>query len=191
MTDDPLAAVLSAAQAQDAARIRLARAVHDARAAGHGWAELGRVLGMSRQAVFKRFADPHEQPPVELPERPVAELADLGEQVVADLEAGRVAALRERMSAVAAGVLTEETLRSVWTSLVNHSGAPERVQVLAVERYDRGRTRLAPDDKVAGAVVVSVDVQCARVRWEARVALDAEDRIAGLLLLPFGDVGPF
>lgn len=191
MTGDPLAEVLAAAQEQDAARIRLARAVRDARAAGHGWADLGRVLGMSRQAVFKRFGGPTDEPPGELAARPAASLAAAGELVVADLAAGRFADLAGRMSPVAAGVLTEDVLRSVWTGLVAHSGEPERVQAHGVERYDRDRTPVDPAGAVAGSVVVSVDVRCPRARWEARVALDGADRVTGVLLLPHGDVGPF
>lgn len=191
MTDDRLAEVLAAAQAQDAARIRLARAVRDARAEGHSWADLGRVLGMSRQAVFKRFGAPTDEPPGELDLRPARSLAAAGEQVVHDLQAGRFAELHARMSPVAAGVLTAGTLRAVWAGLVAHSGDPESVQAAGVERFDRDRTPVDTDGAVAGAVVVSVDVRCPGARWEARVALDGEDRISGVLLLPHGDVGPF
>lgn len=55
--DDPLDIVRRAAAAEGAARQLLHQSVGSARAAGHSWAAIGTVLGMSRQAVQQRFGD--------------------------------------------------------------------------------------------------------------------------------------
>jgi len=52
-----LANVRSADEAARAAYEQLDKAVHLARIAGHTWAELGEVLGITRQAVQQRFGE--------------------------------------------------------------------------------------------------------------------------------------
>jgi hypothetical protein len=47
--------VAVAAAAHDCCRRQLVDAVHAARAGDASWAEIGNVLGVSRQAVFQRF----------------------------------------------------------------------------------------------------------------------------------------
>ncbi len=47
---------------------QLAATVARARESGHTWAEIGQILGTSRQAAFQRFgrpADPRTGPPME------------------------------------------------------------------------------------------------------------------------------
>jgi hypothetical protein len=41
----------------DHARLRYAEAVRDARAAGFSWGGIGRVLGVSKQSLHRRFGD--------------------------------------------------------------------------------------------------------------------------------------
>ena len=55
-TPTPLTAVTDAGQLAPAAAGALRRAVDEARAAGHSWAEIGAALGITRQAAFQRFA---------------------------------------------------------------------------------------------------------------------------------------
>ena len=50
--------IIQAKQAVDLARARLEDAVHAARAQGRSWNEIGTLLGMSRQAAFKRYGRP-------------------------------------------------------------------------------------------------------------------------------------
>ena len=58
MTDqsDPLVAVLAASKATTDADQQLHDAVTAARQAGVTWAAIGEVLGITRQAAFKRFS---------------------------------------------------------------------------------------------------------------------------------------
>lgn len=52
---DPLAAILAASKATTDAEQQLHDAVTAARTAGVTWAAIGAVLGITRQAAFKRF----------------------------------------------------------------------------------------------------------------------------------------
>jgi len=57
----PLEAFAEAELAHGHARIRLDDAARAARAAGHSWADLGRALGVSRQAAWERFRHVDEE----------------------------------------------------------------------------------------------------------------------------------
>jgi hypothetical protein len=56
-TDNPLALVRRAADAEESVRDLLHQSVGAARSAGHSWAAIGAELGMSRQAVQQRFGE--------------------------------------------------------------------------------------------------------------------------------------
>ena len=55
-----LAAIGQAQALARSAEEKLAMSVTRAREAGHTWAEIGQVLGTSRQAAFQRFGRPIE-----------------------------------------------------------------------------------------------------------------------------------
>lgn len=184
MAADELARVLAAAQARDAARVELTRAVQSARSAGHSWAELGRLMGMSRQAVFKKFShlddliQPAEEP------RPGPQAVRAAEQVFLDLRDGQVQNLSARLVPAAAEVLTAQVLTETWAQVVAMTGPPSRLDLLALEQ--NGRLVDATAD-VVGAVVVELGLICERGWWRGRVALTGQDLVTGVLILPPGE----
>lgn len=82
--EDDLALLRIPHVANDAARVSLALQVDGARKAGCTWADIGTVLGISRQAAEQRFGKapkavprftaPDRQPPVNSAEPPVLRL---------------------------------------------------------------------------------------------------------------------
>lgn len=181
MPNDALGRVLAAAQGQDAARIELTQAVQAAHASGHSWAEIGRLLGMSRQAVFKRFAHLEDRASESQPSRPGPQVVRAAEQVFEDLRAGRVAQLRARMVAACAEVLTEQAITSTWAQVLALTGAPTRLELMALEQHEDVIDATA---EVTGPVVVEMSLVCPHGVWDGRVALDGDDRIEGVLVLP-------
>lgn len=186
MPTDPLARVLAAAQAQNAARIELSQAVQAARAEGHSWAELGRLLGMSRQAVFKKFTHQEDDMPTTTPTRPVRQAVAVAESVFAELGSGDLDSLRARMPADVADVLTAQVLSETWQQVVRLTGAPTRTELMAVEQD--GDLLDATGD-AAGQVVIELTLVCPEGMWRGRVALDGHDRVLGLLIVPPGEGG--
>jgi uncharacterized protein DUF3887 len=99
-------------------------AVQAARQAGHTWAELGDLLGTTRQAAFQRFGRP-------LDPRTGAPMADAilpgategAASLIADVAAQRWeqarAGFNERMSAA----LSAETLAAAWAQVIGAAGA--------------------------------------------------------------------
>jgi hypothetical protein len=53
----------AASAAFEAAREALRKAVHDALDHGASWSDIGRTLGVSRQAAFERFGPKHVRTP--------------------------------------------------------------------------------------------------------------------------------
>lgn len=54
---EAITALATMRQAVDAATVDAARALHDHPSAGYSWTEIGRELGVSRQAALQRFGD--------------------------------------------------------------------------------------------------------------------------------------
>lgn len=183
-----MARVLAAAQAQVAAGLELSAAVAQARAAGHTWAELGDLLGMSRQAAFKRFG--HVGAPLATGgARTVQDRDEAARAAFADLDAGRIERLRARMSPETADALTAERLRTTWASAVHALGPWQSTELLGIEQGER--THVDPRDRLVGSLVVSLALHHERGAWHGRVAYDAADRLIGLLVLPPGAPAPF
>jgi Protein of unknown function (DUF3887) len=99
-------------------------AVQAARQAGHTWAELGDLLGTTRQAAFQRFGrplDPRTGAPMAdaiLPgatERAAALIADVAEQRWEQARAG----FDQRMSAA----LSVQALAAAWAQVIGAAGA--------------------------------------------------------------------
>lgn len=183
MSADGLDAVVRAAGALARARDDLARAVEDARGGGATWADVGEVLGISRQAAFKRFGRPRDPTDAgTMTPRSTGHVTALTEQVVREIDAGDYDALRARMPDEVAAELTRDTVLGVWRSVVAEIGNLEGFEDTHVELVDR--TRLEPGEAVLGTVVGDTVVRCEAGEVRARVAVDERDRVLGLLLVP-------
>jgi hypothetical protein len=161
---DAIALVQDAARALDEG---MQGAVRRAREAGHTWAEIGQVLGTTRQAAFQRFgrpADPGTGLPPGRPALPGA--AELGGTLFANLAAGRWADVCRDFDEKVASKLDAEGVAALWGRLtamigrLEERGEPVAYQVqdltlvdvrLGFEAGERtGRVSYRPDGKVAG-----------------------------------------
>src|ERR1700744_1012835 len=122
-------ALAAVGQAQARARTaeeERAMSVARARESGHTWAEIGQILGTSRQAAFQRFgrpADPRTGRPME-PFRPDAR--DRAGQLLADLVAGRWADVCAQFGEAVAARLDPPGLAAAWAGGIGMGGRAAR-----------------------------------------------------------------
>ena len=151
----------------------LAAAVDDARDAGHSWAEVGAVLGTSRQAAFQRFGRPRSPrtgQPMELAPQ-LRGAAEAAVEVLAAFFAGDRARVRRDFTPAMAAEVDDERLLSVATEIASTVGAMERLgEPVAV--------------RAGGYTAVDVPVACEAGDLVGRVSFTDGGDVAGLLLLP-------
>jgi hypothetical protein len=182
--EDPLARVRSAATSLHLAERALADAVRRAQAAGHSWAAVGAVLGTSRQAAFKRFGTPRDpRTGGAMVRTGRAGVVETTERVFAALDAGRHDELCAMMPDDVARVLTRDVLLDVWARAVADTGNLVRCRDTAVELPEGEH---APAGELLGTVVGATTLVCEAGEWQGRVALDQDDRLLGLLVVPPG-----
>ncbi len=168
---DALVTVRAARDLRRAAADALGAAVTDARDRGATWAEIGTVLGTSRQAAFQRFSPPRaagaDRAPVAAPRPGAADAAidvlaaffagDLDRvgrdftAAMAELDHGRLTAVRDQVTA------TVGPLVGLGEPFVRRTGA---------------------------LTVVDVPVRCESGDLTGRLAFTDEGGITGLFLLP-------
>jgi hypothetical protein len=149
----------------------LREAVQNARHAGHTWAELGELLGTTRQAAFQRFGrplDPRTGAPMAeemLPgaaERAATLLADITEQRWEQVTSG----FNERM----ARALDARRLAAAWAQVVGTAGAYEGMgEPVAHQAGDY--------------TVVDVPLRFEAAEMTGRVSYDHAGQVAGLYFL--------
>lgn len=188
MSEPELERVLTAAQTQAASRLELMAAVTAARSAGCTWAQLGTVLGMSRQAVFKRFGRDELETPADT-SRTVADLELRARRLFEDLDHDRIDQVRATMPAPVAAVLTADTLRTTWASATSARGAFLCSELLAVEHGSI--STVEPRDLVSCPAVVSLALHHEHGDWHGRVSYDGSDRVLGMLVIVPGAPAPF
>ncbi|HWG15039.1 MAG TPA: DUF3887 domain-containing protein [Streptosporangiaceae bacterium] len=168
-----LAAIGRAQVRAQSAEEELAMSVAQARESGHTWAEIGQVLGTSRQAAFQRFgrpADPRTGRPME-PAVPGA--GDLAGQLFDDLTAGHWAAVCARFGPVVAAQLDPPGLAAAWAQVIGMIGQYER--------------RGTPSVYQAGDhTIVDLPLFFEAGERMGRVSYDRDTRVAGLFFLPRG-----
>ncbi len=175
----PLEAVAEAAAQLARSREQLQEAIDRARADGASWAEVGRVLGTSRQAAFKRFGRPRDprtgQP---MTPRSLDHVPALTEEVLRQVAAGDYAGVRRRMPDDVAAQLTETVVMDAWARVVGLVGSLEEFRDTTVDLGDGGA-----GDEALGVVVGDTTLVCEAGEMRGRVALDPEDHVVGLLLV--------
>lgn len=178
----PLRAVVEAEREARAARAVLREAVTEARSQGHTWAEVGSVLGISRQAAFKRFGGPRDPRTGEtMTAASTADLVALAEHLFARLDAGDYDALRRRMPDDIARVLTRRVVLDAWARAVADTGNLEACRGTRLELPDG--TAVAEGDDVLGSVVARTELVCEAGSWEGQITFDDQRRVAGLLVV--------
>jgi Protein of unknown function (DUF3887) len=149
----------------------LREAVQNARRAGHTWAEIGELLGTTRQAAFQRFGrplDPRTGAPMSdtiLPgaaERAAVLLADVAEQRWAQATVG----FNQRM----AQALDTRGLAAAWARVVGLAGE--------YQGMDEPVAHQAGD-----YTVVDVPLRFEAAEMTGRVSYDRAGQVAGLFFL--------
>jgi hypothetical protein len=167
----PLAAIAFAQGAESAIDAGLQAAVQRAREAGHTWADIGKVLGSSRQAAFQRFArpaDPRTGAPMADSVLPGA--ADRGMVLIANLAAGRWADAH-RDFGENARKFDAGRLATAWARLAGQIGRLEQVGRPVV--YQAG-----------DLTVADIPLSFEAGQRTARIAFDRQGQVAGLHFLP-------
>lgn len=149
-------------------------AVQRAREAGHTWAEVGQVLGMSRQAAFQRFsrpADPRTGEPMSRAMLPDAVVR--GTSLLADLVAGRWADACRDFGDKVAQKLDAEGVALMWARLTGMLGRLERMgEPVAYQAAD--------------LTLVEVQLSFEAAERTARISYDRGGKVVGLFFLPRG-----
>ena len=144
-----------------------------ARESGHTWAEIGQILGTSRQAAFQRFGRPAD-PRTGRPMEPVVpDARDRAGRLLADLVAGRWADVCAQFSDRVAAQLDPPRLAAAWAQVIGLVGR--------YEHHGEPSVYQAGDFTVADTPLF----------FEAgermgRVSYDRDGRVAGLFFLPRG-----
>jgi hypothetical protein len=172
--DAALAPLEAVAMVRSLARVvedGMREAVQQARQAGHTWAEIGELLGTTRQAAFQRFGrplDPRTGVPMAeeiLPgaaERAAVLLADVAEQRFEQVTSG----FDQRM----AKALDARRLAAAWAQVVGAAGAYEGMgEPVAHQAGDY--------------TVVDVPLRFEAAELTGRVSYDRAGQVAGLFFL--------
>lgn len=175
--------VARAAKALQQAERELGSAVATARAQGVTWQQVADVLGVSRQAAFKRFG--HAVDPAtgeQLVPAPTADVAALAEQVFGHVAAGQAQWVRERMTQAAARGLTRRVIKQVWAEVLASYGQLERIEAsghsIDGEPLADGPVPLP----AVGRLVLHLEAgEC----W-AHVLVNRDGRISGMVVRPAG-----
>jgi hypothetical protein len=149
-------------------------AVERARTAGHTWAEVGQVLGISRQAAFQRFGRPVDPRTGQLMAAAMLPgAAERGAALLADLVAGRWAAVGRDFDERVARKLDADRIAVLWARLTGMLGRLERVgEPLAFQAGDR--------------TLVDIPLSFEAAERTARISYDPNGKVAGLNFLPPG-----
>jgi len=168
---DAIALVQGAARAIDDG---MQRAVQRAREAGHTWAEVGQVLGTTRQAAFQRFGRPADSPAGLPPSRPALPgAAERGGALFADMAAGRWADVCRDFDEAVASKLDADGVAARWarlTAMIGH--LEQRGEPVAYQLQD--------------ITVVDVRLEFEAGERTGRVSYRRDGKVAGLFLLPPG-----
>lgn len=109
-------------------------------------------------------------------------LVALTERVFTLLDAGDHPALQELMNEQTARELTRGVVLGTWAQVVAESGNLTGCRETRLEAPDG--TVLDPANATLGLVVGHTTIDCEAGEWWGRVAFDADQRIAGLLVVP-------
>lgn len=148
--------------------------VQQCRDAGHTWQEIGDLLGVTRQAAFQRFGkpiDPRTGAPMDKTVRMTDAAARAIEIATAVLD-GRMDEARRSFNAEVLAAFTDEVRLNGLATVAGLVGAYEGLG--DGEPFVR---------RIGDHTVVDVPLRYEAGEMKARVAFDAEERVAGLFIL--------
>ena len=148
--------------------------VEQSRDAGHTWQEIGDLLGVTRQAAFQRFGkpiDPRTGKPMDKTVHMTA-AAERAVTVVTDVLEGRMDEARPTFNAQVLEAFTDEVRGEALATVAGLVGAFEGFG--DAEPFVR---------RVGDHTVVDIPLRYEAGDMKARVAFDADEKVAGLYIL--------
>ena len=170
-----LAAVRRAQEVDILAGQVLSLCVQQCRDAGHTWQEIGDLLGVTRQAAFQRFGKPID-PRTGQPMDKTVHMTDAAERAVnitTDILEGHMDQVRPSFNAEVLAAFTDEVRGSAMATVAGLVGAFEGFG--QAEPFVR---------RIGDHTVVDIPLRYEAGDMKARVAFDAEEKVAGFFILP-------
>ncbi len=170
-----LGLISTARRTQEIAGQVLELCVQQARDAGHTWQEIGDLLGVTRQAAFQRFGKPID-PRTGKPMDKTVQMTDAAEraaEIVAEVLEGRMDEARKSFNAQVLAAFTDEVRGSGLATVAGMVGAFQGFG--DTEPFVR---------RIGDHTVVDVPLRYEAGEMKARVAFDADEKVAGLFILP-------
>lgn len=166
-----LSTVRTAARLRTLADDALQHCVERARAAGHGWQEIGDTLGTSRQAAFQRFGKPvNPRTGAVMTDHLLPDAARRALEVLEAWQAGRDDELLAQFDDTMRAQLPPERLAQTWPQLAGLVGAYESC----------GDPIVRP---VGEYTAVDIPMEFEGGPMKGRVVFDQAGRICGLFVL--------
>lgn len=148
--------------------------VQQSRDAGHTWQEIGDLLGVTRQAAFQRFGkpiDPRTGEPMDKTVR-MADAAERAVKIVTDVLEGRMDEARASFDAQVLAAFTDKVRGDALATVAGMVGA--------FEGFGEGEPFVR---RIGDHTVVDIPLRYEAGEMKARVAFDAEEKVAGLFIL--------
>lgn len=148
--------------------------VQQSRDAGHTWQEIGDLLGVTRQAAFQRFGKPID-PRTGEPMDKTVRMADAAERAITIVTAvldGRMDEARQSFNAQVMEAFTDEVRGSALATVAGLVGA--------FEGFGEGEPFVR---RIGDHTVVDIPMRYEAGEMKARVAFDADEKVAGLFIL--------
>jgi hypothetical protein len=149
--------------------------VQQCRDAGHTWQEIGDLLGVTRQAVFQRFGkpiDPRTGDPMDKTVH-MTDAAERAVKIVTDVLDGRMDEARQSFNAQVLTAFTDEVRGSALATVAGLVGA--------FEGFGRDEPFVR---RIGDHTVVDIPLRYEAGDMKARVAFDADEKVAGLFVVP-------
>jgi hypothetical protein len=149
--------------------------VEQCRDAGRTWQEIGDLLGVTRQAAFQRFGKPVDPRTGELMDKTV-HMTDAGERatvIAAAVLDGRMVEARTHFNTQVLEAFTDKVRGDALATIAGLVGA--------FEGFGDGAPFIR---RIGDHTVVDIPLRYEAGDMKARVAFDADEKVAGLFILP-------
>ena len=166
--------VRRAQRVDELAEQMLKLSVLQSRDAGHTWQEIGDLLGVTRQAAFQRFGKPID-PRTGEPMDKTVRMADAGQRAIEIATAvldGRMDEARPSFNAQVLEAFTDEVRGNALATVAGLVGA--------FEGFGEGEPFIR---RIGDHTVVDVPLRYEAGDMKARVAFDADEKVAGFFIL--------
>lgn len=179
-------------QAQEAIELahqQLQDAVTELRSEGATWAEIGKSLGMTRQAAFKRFGKPTDPTTGEtMTQRSTENLEELTERFFALVAEGDEERVMAMMHPRVRKELPYADIAAVWKQVLQEAGELEGFDntFLTTPKGLKPEATLLGKamSKILGTVVGVTTIRLEAGEIMGRVAFDNDDAVVGVLYVP-------